>query len=243
MRRGGQGMKAAMIATILAMLAGGAGLRPGDRALRRRPARARLQHRQRRWHPRRGRRDPGRPARGLPGPLRRQHDRRDRQRHHLRRDDPRRQRARAAQGGTEGQTAGDVFVSGGWGTLTFGDTNGADEQWVGDVPGDFSLTGLTDIDETRFVSNGGSFGDDAGENFAAEPARAADAALRLRLRRVRRLAVVEPRPDRRRRRRRLRGRLRRRQLERRRRLLRLRAFETETCRRPGPSMPTSTRAA
>ena len=62
-----------------------------------------------------------------------------------------------------------VFVSGAWGTLTLGDTNGADEQWVGDVPGNFSLTGLTDINETRFVSNGGSFGHDGGEVFAADP--------------------------------------------------------------------------
>ena len=75
------------------------------------------------------------------------------------------------QGGrrTIGQTAGSVFVSGSWGTLTYGDTNGADEQWVGDVPGDYSLTGLGDLDETRFVSNGGSFGDDSGDNFAANP--------------------------------------------------------------------------
>ena len=60
-------------------------------------------------------------------------------------------------------------MSGSLGTLTFGDTNGADEQWVGDVPGDYSLTGLSDIDETRFISNGGSFGDDSGENFADNP--------------------------------------------------------------------------
>ncbi len=73
------------------------------------------------------------------------------------------------QGGTLGQTAGSVFVSGSWGTLTFGDTNGADEQWVGDVPGDYSLTGLGDLDETRFVSNGGSFGSDSGANFASNP--------------------------------------------------------------------------
>ena len=75
------------------------------------------------------------------------------------------------QGGPEdqGQTAGSVFVSGSWGTLTFGDTNGADEQWVGDVPGNYSLTGLTDFNETQFVSNGGSFGNDTGNNFAANP--------------------------------------------------------------------------
>lgn len=74
------------------------------------------------------------------------------------------------EGGTEGQRSGSVFVSGSWGTLTYGDTNGADEQWVGDVPGDYSLTGLGELDETRFVSNGGSFGSDSGADFAENPA-------------------------------------------------------------------------
>ena len=60
-------------------------------------------------------------------------------------------------------------MSGSWGTLTYGDTNGADEQWVGDVPGNYSLTGLTDFNETQFVSNGGSFGNDTGNNFASNP--------------------------------------------------------------------------
>ena len=69
----------------------------------------------------------------------------------------------------DGQTAGSVFVSGSFGTLTYGDTNGADEQWVGDVPGDFSLTGLGELDETKFVSNGGSFGNDTGNSFASNP--------------------------------------------------------------------------
>ncbi len=73
------------------------------------------------------------------------------------------------QGGSIGQTAGSVFVSGSWGTLTFGDTNGADEQWVGDVPGDFSVTGLGDRDETAFISNGGNFGSDVAGSFAANP--------------------------------------------------------------------------
>jgi len=67
-----------------------------------------------------------------------------------------------------GQTDGSVFVSGSWGTLTFGDTNGADEQWVGDIPGDFSLTGLGNPDETLFISNGGGFGSDT-NNFASNP--------------------------------------------------------------------------
>ena len=73
------------------------------------------------------------------------------------------------QGGTLGQTAGNVFVSGSWGTLTYGDTNAADEQWVGDIPGNLSLTGLGDLQETFFISNGGSFGDDTANNFAANP--------------------------------------------------------------------------
>lgn len=62
--------------------------------------------------------------------------------------------------------AGSAFVSGAFGTLTFGDTNGADEQWVGDLYGDFSLTGLNDWDETIFISNGGSLDDD---DFVANP--------------------------------------------------------------------------
>jgi outer membrane protein OmpU len=73
------------------------------------------------------------------------------------------------QGAAIGQTAGSVFVSGSWGTLTMGDTNGADEQWVGDVPGDYSLTGLGDADETLFISNGGGFGDDDTQDFANDP--------------------------------------------------------------------------
>jgi outer membrane protein OmpU len=76
--------------------------------------------------------------------------------------------AKGGQGGTVGQTDGSVFVSGSWGTLTFGDTNGADEQWVGDVPGDYSLTGMGNFDETPFVSNGGGFGGDS-INFANNP--------------------------------------------------------------------------
>ena len=77
--------------------------------------------------------------------------------------------AEGGEGGEEGQTEGSVFVSGSFGTLTFGDTDAADQQWVGDVPGNFSLTGLTDINETKFISNGGSFGNDTGESFAENP--------------------------------------------------------------------------
>jgi outer membrane protein OmpU len=76
--------------------------------------------------------------------------------------------SQGGQGGSAGQTAGNVFVSGDWGTLTFGDTNGADEQHVGDAGGNLSLTGLGDFNETPFVSNGGGFGDDAIQ-FANNP--------------------------------------------------------------------------
>jgi outer membrane protein OmpU len=79
--------------------------------------------------------------------------------------------AKGGQGGTVGQTDGSVFVSGSWGTLTFGDTNGADEQWVGDVPGDYSLTGMGNFDETPFVSNGGGFGGDGINAFNNPEAR------------------------------------------------------------------------
>jgi outer membrane protein OmpU len=76
--------------------------------------------------------------------------------------------AKGGQGGNNGQTDGSVFVSGSWGTLTMGDTNGADEQWVGDVPGDYSLTGMGNFDETPYISNGGGFGGDS-INFANNP--------------------------------------------------------------------------
>lgn len=79
----------------------------------------------------------------------------------------------AGGGGTgpsavSGQTAGEVFVSGAWGTLTFGDTNAADEQHVGDAGGNLSVTGLGDLNETPYISNGGGFGDDR-INFAVDP--------------------------------------------------------------------------
>lgn len=77
--------------------------------------------------------------------------------------------SRFGEGGELGQEAGNVFVSGVFGTLTFGDTNGADEQWVGDVPGNLSLTGLGDLHETPFLSNGGNFNNESGNSFAANP--------------------------------------------------------------------------
>jgi outer membrane protein OmpU len=67
-----------------------------------------------------------------------------------------------------GQTAGEVFVSGAWGTLTFGDTSAADEQNVGDAIGNVSVTGLGDFNETPYISNGGGFGDDSIQ-FANNP--------------------------------------------------------------------------
>ena len=166
-----------------------------------------------------------RPARRLPRPLRRQHDRRDRQRHHLRRHHPRRQRHRRRgrrepdrwHRDDQGQTEGSVFVSGAWGTLTIGDTNGADEQWVGDL-NEVGLTGLGCQNETFFFSNGGSFG--GGDNVAAGDERPT-IRYDYDIAGLRRVALVQPRPDRRRRRRRLQRRLRRRQLHHRRRLLRL----------------------
>ena len=88
--------------------------------------------------------------------------------------------AEGGEGGEVGQTEGSVFVSGSFGTLTFGDTDAADQQWVGDVPGNFSLTGLTDINETKFISNGGSFGERHRRELRREPLRPADAALRPR---------------------------------------------------------------
>jgi outer membrane protein OmpU len=69
--------------------------------------------------------------------------------------------AGGGQGGFDGQSAGSVFASGSWGTVTFGDTNGADEQHVGDLNGTGSVTGLGDFNETRFFTNGATLNDDA----------------------------------------------------------------------------------
>ena len=120
------------------------------------------------------------------------------------------------QGGTLGQTAGSVFVSGSWGTLTMGDTNGADEQWVGDVPGDYSLTGLGDADETLFVSNGGGFGNDDTQDFANDPNARPTIRYDFDIAGFGVSLSSNKRAERDRRRRRLLGRLRRRQLEHRR---------------------------
>ena len=63
--------------------------------------------------------------------------------------------AHEAEAANNGGLDGTVFISGSMGTLTYGDTSGADENWVGDVPGNVSLTGIGDENETPFISNGG----------------------------------------------------------------------------------------
>jgi outer membrane protein OmpU len=75
--------------------------------------------------------------------------------------------ARGGEGGALGQTEGEVFVAGSLGSLSFGDTDGADAAHVGDL-NEVGLTGLGDQNETLFISNGGSFGDDA-PDFAENP--------------------------------------------------------------------------
>lgn len=69
--------------------------------------------------------------------------------------------ARAGDGGDVGQRAGEVFVSGVWGTLSYGDVDGADYARVGDAVGNVALTGLGDYNETPFLSNGGGSDNDA----------------------------------------------------------------------------------
>lgn len=73
----------------------------------------------------------------------------------------------AGNGGADGQRAGNVFVSGAWGRLTFGDTDGADQRNVGDL-NEVGLTCLGCENETPFISNGGGFGQDE-LNFANNP--------------------------------------------------------------------------
>lgn len=70
-------------------------------------------------------------------------------------------------GGTDGQSEGEVFVSGAWGTLTMGDTSAADEQNVGDL-NEVGLTCLGCENETPFISNGGGYGNDQ-LDFADNP--------------------------------------------------------------------------
>jgi outer membrane protein OmpU len=68
--------------------------------------------------------------------------------------------AQGGQGGDVGQRSGEVFVSGAWGTLTFGDIDGADYARVGDPIGNATLTGLGDFNELPFLSNGGGSDND-----------------------------------------------------------------------------------
>jgi outer membrane protein OmpU len=51
--------------------------------------------------------------------------------------------------------AGSVFISGDFGTLSMGDVAGAPEAAVGDVSG-VGLTGLGDLNEATYLSNGGA---------------------------------------------------------------------------------------
>jgi outer membrane protein OmpU len=73
------------------------------------------------------------------------------------------------QGGAVGQRAGDVFVSGAFGTLTYGDTAGADERNVGDVPGGVGITGLGDFNEVFYFTNGADLAGDDEDSFQAKP--------------------------------------------------------------------------
>ncbi len=79
----------------------------------------------------------------------------------------------APSGGTgptaaSGQTAGSAFVAGAWGTLTYGDVDGADYQRVGDPIRNVTLTGLGDFNELPFLSNGGGTDNDELQ-FLADP--------------------------------------------------------------------------
>ena len=67
-----------------------------------------------------------------------------------------------------GQGSGDVFVTGAWGTLSFGDVDGADYHRVGDPVENVALTGLGDFNELPFVSNGGGSDNDTLQ-FIADP--------------------------------------------------------------------------
>lgn len=77
--------------------------------------------------------------------------------------------ASGGQGGdgvNSGMRSGSVFASGAWGTITMGDTNGADEQHVGDVNGTGSLTNFDDLNETLYFTNGGQLSSDSGLTIA-----------------------------------------------------------------------------
>lgn len=76
--------------------------------------------------------------------------------------------ARGGDGEERGQTDGDVFVSGAWGTLSYGDVDGADYKRVGDPIRNVTLTGLGDFNELPFLSNGGGSDNDELQ-FLADP--------------------------------------------------------------------------
>ena len=92
-------------------------------------------------------------------------------------------RADNAVGGAAG-TAGSVFISGDFGTLTMGDVDGAPRAAVGHVSG-VGFTGLGDRNESTFLSNADrpamrydySFGDFGVHVSADNPAAAGDTAL------------------------------------------------------------------
>ena len=67
-----------------------------------------------------------------------------------------------------GQTAGDVFVAGAFGRLSYGDVDGADYMRVGDPVENVSLTGLGDFNELPFMSNGGGSDNDSLQ-FVTDP--------------------------------------------------------------------------
>jgi outer membrane protein OmpU len=59
-------------------------------------------------------------------------------------------------GGAAGGTAGSVFIKGAFGKISMGDVDGAANAAVGQVSG-VGLTGLGDLNEVRYLGNGGNF--------------------------------------------------------------------------------------
>lgn len=64
--------------------------------------------------------------------------------------------AGAGSGGTAGQSAGNVFVSGALGTLTYGDIDTAAENQIGHLVGELGLTDLAEEWEAPYLGNFGS---------------------------------------------------------------------------------------
>jgi len=67
-----------------------------------------------------------------------------------------------------GGTAGEVFISGAFGTLSMGDVDGAATAAVGHVDG-VGMTGLGDLNESTYIGNGGSDLDNGGLNDTVDP--------------------------------------------------------------------------